>query len=275
ICSTAVTASDNCDGDVTGTVTCTAGTISDVGTCGKSQTFTYKAHDICGNIVSKDVTYTWKVDATAPVLANLPVGGALGANPPLPICSTAVTASDNCDGDVTGTVTCTAGTIGDVGTCGKSQTFTYKAHDICGNIVSKDVTYTWKVDATAPVLANLPVGGDLGCNPPLPICSTAVTASDNCDGDVTGTVTCTPGTIGDVGTCGKSQTFTYKAQDICGNIVSKDVTYTWKVDATAPVRANLPVGGDLGCNPPLPICSTAVTASDNCDGDVTGTVTII
>src|SRR5262245_33463241 len=198
-------------------------------------------------------------DTQAPVLANLPVGGDLGCNPVLPVCSNAVTATDNCG---TPPVTCTPGSITGPA-CARSQTFTYAATDGCGNRAASDVTYTWKEDTTPPVLADLPVGGDRGCNPPLPACSSAVTASDNCDGSRP--VSCTPGSITGPA-CARSQTFTYAATDACGNPASSNVTYTWKEDTTPPVLANLPVGGDLGCNPPLPVCSTAVTASDNCDG---------
>ena len=125
------------------------------------------------------------------------------------------------------------------------------------------VTYTWKIDTQAPVISNLPAGGNLGCNPTPPICSTAVTASDNCDG--TRPVVCTPGPVtGPL--CAQSQVFTYTSADLCGNTRTATVTYTWKIDTQAPVISNLPAGGNLGCNPTPPICSTAVTASDNCDG---------
>jgi hypothetical protein len=121
------------------------------------------------------------------------------------------------------------------------------------------VTYTWTV-VTAPVLANLPTVGDLGCNPDnLPTCSTAVTASNEC-GSVE--VICTPGTV-QVNGCERSQIFTYTAR-ACGLSDTETVTYTWTI-VTAPVIANLPAGGDLGCNPTtLPTCSTSVAASNEC-----------
>ena len=81
-------------------------------------------------------------------------------------------------------------------------------------------------DTTKPTLKNLPVGGDLGCNPTLPVCSTTVVAaSDNCDAYLS--VTCDPGAISNVGTCGKSQTFTYEATDSCGNKQTATVINTW------------------------------------------------
>ena len=257
ICSTAVTASDNCDG--TRPVVCTPGPVTGP-LCAQSQVFTYTSADLCGNTATATVTYTWKIDTQAPVISNLPAGGNLGCNPTPPICSTAVTASDNCDG--TRPVVCTPGPVtGPL--CAQSQVFTYTSADLCGNTRTQTVTYTWKIDTQAPVISNLPAGGNLGCNPTPPICSTAVTASDNCDG--TRPVVCTPGPVtGPL--CAQSQVFTYTSADLCGNTATATVTYTWKIDTQAPVISNLPAGGNLGCNPTPPICSTAVTASDNCDG---------
>ena len=222
----------------------------------------------CGDHVCEvHQTLTWKEDTTAPVLHNVPTGGDRGCNPTsLPSCDTGVTATDDCDGPVE--VTCTPGAITDVGTCGKSQTFTYSAKDSCNNPVSQDVTYTWKVDNTPPVLSHVPAGGDLGCNPTPPSCDTGVTANDNCDGSVQ--VTCTPGSVVTTG-CMRSQKFTYSASDACGNPVSQDVNYTWKVDTTGPVvscPSNIPVQLYPGDTCPPTVTFTA-TANDNCDGSLT------
>ncbi len=270
-CDGAVTATDNCDGDVTASVTCTPGSITSVGTCGKSQSFTYSAVDTCGNPVSQIVTYTWREDTTPPELHNVPDGGNLGCNPTtMPSCDGAVTATDNCDGTLS--VTCTPGAITG-GPCSRSQSFTYSAVDTCGNPVSQNVNYTWREDTTPPELNNLPASGYQGCNPTtMPSCDGAVTATDNCDGTLS--VTCTPGSITSVGTCGKSQSFNYSAVDTCGNPVSQNVNYTWREDTTPPELQNVPAGGDLGCNPTtMPSCDGAVTATDNCDGTVIVTCT--
>ncbi|MCE4566928.1 T9SS type A sorting domain-containing protein, partial [Maribellus sp. CM-23] len=144
-----------------------------------------------------------------------------------------VTASDNCDGDISSDVVCTPGQV-EGGDCDKSQTFMYTVMDECGNSDTAYVTYTWKVDVTDPVLADVPTGGDLGCNPEvLPSCDQGVTASDNCDGDISSDVVCTPGQV-EGGDCDKSQTFMYTVMDECGNSDTAYVTYTWKVDLTDP-----------------------------------------
>ena len=139
-----------------------------------------------------------------------------------------------------------------------SQTFTYTAKDSCGNEVRNEVNYTWKQDTTAPVFSNLPIGGDLGCNPPLPRCSEAVTASDDCDGNLTAEIVCTPGDVIEISACSRTRTFEYTVRDACGNVARATVTFTWREDTTTPVLDNLPTGGDLGCNPTLPTCSPAV-----------------
>ena len=268
-CDDSVTASDNCDGDISADVVCTPMAITG-DDCNKAQTFMYTVEDECGNADTAYVNYTWKVDLTDPVLANLPTGGDLGCNPTAPSCDDSVTASDNCDGDISADVVCTPMAItGD--DCNKAQTFMYTVEDECGNADTAYVNYTWKVDLTDPVLANLPTGGDLGCNPTAPSCDDSVTASDNCDGDISADVVCTPMAItGD--DCNKAQTFMYTVEDECGNADTAYVNYTWKVDLTDPVLANLPTGGDLGCNPTAPSCDDSVTASDNCDGDISADV---
>jgi hypothetical protein len=194
------------------------GTVQNVGTCGRRQTFTLTATDACTNSSTCDVNYTWTVDTTRPVFTG---GGSfdLGCNPTnLPDCALAwskVTLSDGCGGTLT--TNCTPGTITTVGTCGKSQAFTLTATDSCLNSQTNTVTFTWTEDTTRPVFTG---GGsfDLGCNPTLPDCALAwskVTLSDGCGGTLT--TNCTPGTITTVGTCGKSQAFTLTATDSCLN----------------------------------------------------------
>ena len=100
---------------------------------------------------------------------------------------------------------------------------------------------------TEPVLANLPLGGDLGCNPTEPTCADTVTASDNCDGDISDDVVCTPMDItGD--DCNKAQTFMYTVEDECGNADTAYVYYTWKVDTIAPVFTSVAPFMDSLCN---------------------------
>jgi len=260
-----ITATDNCGEPVT--ITCEAGTETITSGCDWTQTNYYYGVDNAGNIGAESVTYTWKVDLTPPVLANVPTGSDLGCNPPLPVCDPGVTATDICDGPVS--VTCE--TEGPTNTgCDYTQDFVYSAIDECGNPVSQTVTYTWKIDVTPPVLPTLPAGGDLGCNPlTLPTCIYTLTATDDCDGVVS--VTCQSGCPTWTG-CDYTQDFVYSAVDECQNPVSATVTFTWKIDTAPPSFSGIPTVLSLDCNTP-PVCDPNVTASDICDGPVSVTCT--
>jgi len=61
-----VTASNSCG---TVSATCTPGAVSNVGNCGKSQTFSYHAESSCGATADQDVTYTWSVSTTVSIAA--------------------------------------------------------------------------------------------------------------------------------------------------------------------------------------------------------------
>ncbi|WP_163708036.1 hypothetical protein, partial [Mangrovibacterium lignilyticum] len=120
------------------------------------------------------------------------------------------------------------------------------------------------VDNEAPVLPELPAGGDLGCNPTPPVCIDNLIATDNCAGEIA--VVCEAGEI--TGDCSKSQTFTYTATDACDNSSVGEVIYAWKEDLESPViTADMP-GEDLGCNPTAEEIEAALgsaSVSDNCD----------
>jgi hypothetical protein len=270
------------DPTVTGQGSCTGtGCVSSYedsyagGDCGagghifQTLTRTWKCTAPTGEVSTCPQTITIR-DTTPPTITTCPEGTDLGCNPETtPTCDSVkahVVAHDTCS-DNQVTLDCQVDDS-DSG-CTHTRKFTIKAKDACNNTSDPCVvTYTWKVDTTAPVLHDVPSGGDLGCNPTRPSCDTGVTATDNCDGTVN--VTCTPGAVTDVGTCGKRQTFTYSAHDTCGNPVSTDVTYTWKEDTTppqitCPVIDPIQLSGDS--------CSATVNytpqVSDNC-GEVQG-----
>ena len=203
---------------------------------GYTFTTTYKVTDGCDLTGECTSTFTVLADKVPPELRNLPKGGDLGCNPAeLPQCSPGVVAMDDCDGSVK--VTCTPGILQENG-CLRSQVFTYSAADHCGNPVSADVSYTWKIDLTDPVFTGCPGKEiDLGCNPAdaLHTCATAlalVTVRDNCDGPLT--PACQAGQIVEEG-CYRIQSFTLTAVDDCKNDATCVVTYKWKVDLTPPV----------------------------------------
>src|SRR5690606_13394031 len=128
----------------------------------------------------------------------------------------------------------------------------------CTQIISVD-------DTLAPVLPDLPDGGNLGCNPTPPSCAEGLKATDNCDGEIA--VSCVPGTITGEG-CDKEQIFTYSATDSCGNTATETVSYTWKEDTTAPVLSGTPTDNPtVQCYADVPAAAT-VTAEDECDGAI-------
>src|SRR5262249_7387255 len=205
--------------------------------CTHTRTFTITAQDACGNTSSPcTVTYTWTVDTTPPT-TTCPTGSDLGCNPATPPTDASVqaqvTAADNCNGTPTITVTHTDSDSG----CTHTRIFTAKAKDACGNTSAPcTVTYTWTVDTTPPTITSKPAGGDWGCNPDpssLPTdasVSAQVTATDNCSGTPTISVTHTETSS----SCLTTRTFTITATDGCKNQSSATVVYTWTADTTPP-----------------------------------------
>ena len=240
---TAPTATDNCVGSVTGTTTTTTPITS-------STTITWTYTDANGNSSTQDQDVVIN-DTTAPVADN----------DPLPTVTeecqvdsiAAPTATDNCDGQVTGT-TSTPFPIT------SSTTITWTYTDANGNSSTQDQDVVIN-DTTAPVADN----------DPLPTVTeecqvdsiAAPTATDNCDGQVTGT-TSTPFPIT------SSTTITWTYTDANGNSSTQDQDVVIN-DTTAPVADN----------DPLPTVTeecqvdsiAAPTATDNCDGQITGTTT--
>ncbi len=246
---TAPTATDNCAGAITGTTTTTF-PVTTLGATVITWTFT----DVEGN----SSTQTQNViinDETAPVADAASLADLTGE------CSvtapTAPTATDNCDGTITGTTTTTF----PVTTPG-TTIVTWAYTDADGN----SSTQTQNVivdDVTAPVadVASL-VDLTAECSVAAP---TAPTATDNCDGAITGTTTTTfpittPGTT----------VVTWNYTDADGN----NSTQTQNVivdDVTAPVVdvvSLLDLTAECSVSAP-----TAPTATDNCDGAITGTTT--
>ena len=244
------TATDNCDGTIIGTTTTTF-PVTTPGTTVVTWTYT----DANGN----SSTQTQNVivdDVTAPVadaasLSDLTAECSVSA-------PTAPTATDNCDGAITGTTTTTF-PITASGTTIITWTFT----DVEGN--SSTQTQNVVIDDVSPPIADATSLADLTdeCSVTAP---NAPISTDNCDGAITGTTTTTfpvttPGTT--------VVTWTYT--DTNGN----NSTQTQNViinDGTAPVADATSLTDLVGeCSPPA--TPTAPTATDNCDGAITGTTT--
>ncbi len=187
------TATDNC-----GVVSITSSD-SSVADCGNTETITrtWTATDTSGNTASCVQTIT-VVDTTPPVLSDKPDADTVecDAVPAMPD----ITATDNCDGDLSVTAT----EVRTDGDCANSYTLTrtWSATDSCGNSDS----YTQKimvVDTKAPhnvvaILEPVKVRKKHGCF------RVVLTADDNCDIDpLTFTATLRTGTCEEAVTNGQ------------------------------------------------------------------------
>jgi hypothetical protein len=248
--------------------------------CIVTRTFTITATDKCGNRSEATVVYTWNEDTEPPVI-DPPDGGDLGCNPDPPVCATVLaqtTVTDNCPHEPP-TVECRFEDRRDG--CIVTRTFTITATDKCGNRSEATVVYTWNEDTEPPVVNNVPETDKLPCNT-RPTCDLLIArhnihAKDNCTHEPP-TLHCEPGEVVDLGNCRFRQTFTFWAEDKCGNR-SRDyqLVVFWKEDTEPPVLHNVPEDRDLGCNPThIPDCDeirSGVYATDNCDPDVPVTCT--
>ena len=247
------TGTDNCEGDISSSITVTTLGPSNTG-CSYTQTWTANYTDACGNAADEvSVTYTWTQDTEKPVIATTATSGDKGCNPT--ITAPTFTGTDNCEGDISSSIT--VATLGPTNTgCSYTQTWTANYTDACGNAADEvSVTYTWTQDTEKPVIATTATSGDKGCNPT--ITAPTFTGTDNCDGDISGSITVA--TLGPTNTgCSYTQTWTANYTDACGNAADEvSVTYTW-TESTVPTIATALADDDLGCNPSI----TAPTASD-------------
>ncbi|MFT4985506.1 MAG: hypothetical protein ACI8U0_001141, partial [Flavobacteriales bacterium] len=247
-----ITALDNCSGVVPVTFEESAEQSQD---CPDEQVITriWTADDECLNRFTCTQIIT-VVDTTDPTFTFVPADVTLDCTDAIPV--TQATASDNC-----GTV---SESFSDVtaGICPIIITRTFTAIDACGNTATATQIITIE-DNDAPVLSDMPADVTAECDniPEVP----ALTALDNCDDDPDFSVSTnnTPGACDDAYT----RVTTWTATDNCGNTVSHTQTVTVE-DNTDPVFANLPPAQISAECDDLPDPAD-VTATDNCDDDVT------
>ena len=218
------TATDNCSAVVTFRSNITAQTCANRYTL----TRTWIATDASGNTATCTQVVTVN-DQTKPVITPGTIAAcytsvALAEAAAL----AAASATDNCGGTITETVS-TAGTTCDV-------VVTVTETDVCGNF--ETTTYNTRIDNTPPVITS---GTIAACYPTVgdaeAAAKTATTAMDNCSGPITEAATT-------VGTCDAIITVT--ETDGCGNVSS--TTYSTSIDNTAPTVVG-PVNKTIeGCN---------------------------
>ena len=194
---------------------------------------TFVAVDDCGNSISYTQTINVQ-DTTAPEFVNPPANTSAE-------CDDVPSAEDIETYDACGDVTVEYSEILFSGGCEGTLERTWIITDECGNS-NIHIQYINLLDETAPVLSGVPADLTIECDQDAPEFN--VTASDNCDDDVSLTMTSvtTPG-------CSEatySITYTFTAEDNCENVTVD--TYTLNVvDTTAPVITMGNVQEDLTC----------------------------
>ena len=259
------TALDNYDGDITGSIVVDASAV-DTSVVG-SYSVTYDVVDANGNNAIQVVRTVDVVDTTIPVITLV------GADPQTievgsPYSELGATALDNYDGDITGSIVIDASAV-DTSVVG-SYSVTYDVVDANGNNAIQVVRTVDVVDTTIPVVTLI------GANPQTievgsPYTELGATASDNYDGDITGSIVIDASAV-DTSVVG-SYSVTYDVADSNGNNAVQVTRTVEVVDTTIPVITL------IGANPQTievgsPYTELGATASDNYDGDITGSIVI-
>jgi hypothetical protein len=247
-----VTATDNCDSDVS----ITSSFVDQGSGCQKTRVITWTATDHCGNSTSASRSFVSQ-DEIDPVLNNLPENGGVLCGGLPSTTEYNVSASDNCDQNVNITVVANDSGAG----CNVIRTLTWTATDDCGNTVSATRTFTTQ-DNVAPQFVQIPEDAILQCGAAVP--DAVVLATDNCDTEPT--ISLTANTV--PSTCGYSLIRTWTATDDCGNTTSATQTTTFE-DTTPPVLVGLPQGSSVSCGVAPDGEDFDVTATDNCVNDIT------
>ncbi len=242
--------------------------------CGASVTVRFAYTDACGNTSTTDADFNID-DTTDPVWDTDPVDINLecdGTNDPgMQIQDWLDNAGNGSANDECSTVSYfndyTGLTVGCVAFTG-TATVTFTAEDACGNSVNRTATVTVD-DNTPPVLAGIPANVTIECGDVVPGNPGTVTASDACEGDLTGSIVYSQSTA-PAATCPEVTivTNTWSVTDACGNVSEMSQTITIE-DNTPPTFSNVPADVTIECGDLIPGNPGTVTASDVCDGDVT------
>jgi SprB repeat/Secretion system C-terminal sorting domain len=221
-----------------------------------SFTITWIATDACGNSSTGVQTVTVTGYTNAPVLTQ---GTIAACYPTAALAEAAAIAATNVSASCAGVRSTTASTIG---TC--SAIITVTVTDACGR--STSVSYPTRIDNTPPTPDNVDLGTLGGCNRPLPL-GNIITATDNCDGNVTIRRVSAWALVGSIENCVATYQRVFDVSDICGNTIRVIQTIRRIEDVIPPVVGNLDLGLLDGCNRPAPV-GNIITATDNCDNNV-------
>ena len=245
-----VTATDNCPGVVTVTH------VSDVPngqSCPLTIIRTYRATDACGNSATCTQTITVD-DQTAPTPPSPPSDANVqcAENVPTP---QDLTASDNCDTDITVSPTDQINS----GSCPHNFiiTRTWTFTDACNN--SASISQTITVNDDTPPTITCPPNTTVQCEADIPPNDFAGgNASDNCAGSPTVTH------LGD-SQVGMVVTRTYQATDACGNSATCIQIIT--IDNNAPPNITCPPDTMVECSDQVPAADPDLVTTSSACGD--------
>jgi hypothetical protein len=248
-----VTFTDNCDQNLVVTPNVQ---ITNLG-CTVIHAYSWTAIDACGNSATVSQTVTI-VDDIAPVINDSNSEQTVSCDELVEFATP--TATDFCAGDVA--VTVAIENVGD--NCSRTITTTFRAEDGCGN--SSEVTHiVHYVDEAGPVWSEgnqVDFSYECGTTPIVvePI------ATDNCNSITYSYVDGEPFSAGEG--CLTAFNRTWTATDACLNTSAVFVQTITFVDTTEPVLSGCPSDLVLDCTAAWPD-TAAVTATDNCDNNVT------
>jgi hypothetical protein len=198
-----------------------------------SHTFQVHQTDTAGN-VGPNASYTWTIDATAPIAPTLTANPANPTN--LTNASFSFTgeagATFECQLDGGAFAACTS-PRSYTGLAEGSHTFNVRQTDTAGN-TSANRTFTWTLDLTAPVAPTLTSTPNNPSNSAAPSFSFTgeVGATFQCQLDGSAFSACTsPKSY--TGLTAGSHTFNVRQTDTAGN-TGPNATYSWTIDLTAP-----------------------------------------
>ena len=205
------------------TVTHNSSGLSDLCGATGSETVTFTLSDECGNIITKDATFTI-ADTTGPSFNETLPSDVTVECDAIPAAAT-LTASDSC-----GSATVIFGESSTAGSCANEEviTRTWTATDACGNDTVHVQTITVE-DNTAPTWIAEPSDYTFSCDG----ISDPADAFNTWLASFSGEDTCGTATVSNDNTglsydCDSvgTETVTFTLTDLCGNNISKQVTFT-------------------------------------------------
>ena len=238
---------DNCSGTVT--ITQSPGEGS---TFVEGMTINMTAEDESGNSSTCSFVIDVENDVTPPVI-TCPADQAL-------ICETATipnyfslfSVMDNCNADVTITQS-----PGEGSTFVEGMTITMTAEDQSGNMSSCTFAINGSADTEVPAITCIS-NQEVSCGAALPDYTGTITATDNCDSNLTLTQSPAPGS-----TVSNGMLVTITAEDASGN--RDNCSFTVNVTDDGPPTISCIGDQTLSCDDTLPDYTSMITVADDCD----------